>query len=52
MRDLIEQGLRQHFEANPQVRERMAMLEREVVEGQTTSFRAAHMLLDAYLKSK
>ena len=52
MRELIEQGLRQHFESNSQVREQMAVLEREVVEGQTTSFRAAKLLLDAYLKSK
>jgi LAO/AO transport system kinase len=52
MRELIEQGLRQHFDSNPQVREQMAALEREVVEGRTTSFRAAQMLLDAYLKSK
>jgi LAO/AO transport system kinase len=52
MRELIEYGLRQHFDANSQVRERMAALEREVVEGQTTAFRAAQTLLDAYLKSK
>jgi LAO/AO transport system kinase len=52
MRDLIERGLRQHFEADSQVREWMTALEREVVEGQTTSFRAAQMLLDMYLKSK
>ena len=52
MRELIEHGLRQHFDTDPQVRERMAVLEREVVEGQTTSFRAAQMLLDAYLKTK
>jgi hypothetical protein len=30
----------------------MTALEREVVEGQTSSFRAAQMLLDVYLKSK
>lgn len=52
MRELIEQGLRQHFEANSHVRQQMAMLEREVVDGRTTSLRAAQMLLDAYLKSK
>jgi LAO/AO transport system kinase len=52
MRALIEQGLRQHFETNSEVRERMTALEREVVEGQTSSFRAAQMLLDVYLKSK
>lgn len=52
MRELIEQGLRQHFEASSQVQEWRSELEREVVEGQRTSFRAAQMLLDAYLKSK
>jgi LAO/AO transport system kinase len=52
MRELIEQGLRQQFEANSQVRECVAALEREVVAGQTTSFRAAQILLDVYLKSK
>jgi LAO/AO transport system kinase len=52
MRELIEHGLRQHFEVNTQVRERMAALERDVVEGRTTSFRAAETLLDVYLKSR
>ncbi|HTW78221.1 MAG TPA: methylmalonyl Co-A mutase-associated GTPase MeaB [Terracidiphilus sp.] len=52
MRLLIEQGLRKHFESNPQVRERIAELERDVVEGRTTSFRAAQTLLSVYLKSK
>ena len=52
MRELIDHELRRHFDTNAQVRERMAALEREVVEGQTTSFRAAQTLLDAYLKSK
>jgi LAO/AO transport system kinase len=52
LHELIEHGLRQNFEANSQVRARVSALEREVIEGQTTSFRAAQMLLDAYLKSK
>ncbi len=52
MRELIEQELRQHFEANSQVRERTAALEREVVEGKTTSLRAAKTLLDAYLGTR
>jgi len=52
MRELIEQGLRQHFEADPQVRERTAVLEREVIEGRATSVRAAQILLDTYLKAK
>jgi len=52
MRQLIEQGLRRHFESNPQVRERMKVLEREVTEGKTTSYRAAQSLLDAYLNKR
>ncbi len=52
MRELIQHGLRQHFEADSQVREQMTALEREVVGGHTTSLRAAQMLLDVYLKNK
>jgi LAO/AO transport system kinase len=52
MRRLIEQGLRTHFESNPQVRELMKALEQDVIEGKTTPFRAAKMLLDAYLHRK
>jgi LAO/AO transport system kinase len=48
MRELIEQGLRHHFESHPVVRERMKALEQDVMEGRTTSFRAARVLLDAY----
>jgi LAO/AO transport system kinase len=52
MRDLIGHGLRQHFEADSQVQERMAALERAVIDGRTSSVRAAQMLLNAYLNSK
>ena len=52
MRQLIEQGLRSHFESNTLVRERMNALEREVVEGKTTAFHAAKTLLYAYLNLK
>jgi LAO/AO transport system kinase len=52
MHDLIGHGLRQHFEADSQVQERMAALERAVIDGRTSSVRAAQMLLDAYLNSK
>jgi LAO/AO transport system kinase len=52
MRELIEQGLRQHFEADAQVRDLIMLLEREVVDGRTTSFCAAQKLLNVYLKSK
>jgi LAO/AO transport system kinase len=48
MHEIIEQGLRQGFESHAGVRERMGELEREVVEGRTTSFRAARMLLETY----
>jgi LAO/AO transport system kinase len=48
MHEIIEQGLKQRFEAHPAVRERMGALEQDVLEGRTTSFRAARSLLDLY----
>lgn len=48
MREIIEQGLRQRFEAHMAVHERMGELEREVVEGRMSSFRAARALLELY----
>jgi LAO/AO transport system kinase len=52
MHEMIEQALRQQFDAHPAVRSRMEALECQVAEGQTTSFRAARMLLDAYAKNR
>jgi LAO/AO transport system kinase len=48
MQDLLDQGLRQLFESHPAVRKRLADLEKDVVEGQTTPFRAARVLLNAF----
>ncbi len=48
MHEMIDQALRQQFDAHPAVRSRVTALERDVAEGRTTSFRAARMLLDAY----
>jgi LAO/AO transport system kinase len=48
MHEIIQEGLRQRFEANPAIRERMQRLEQEVMEGRTTSFRAALRLLEMY----
>jgi LAO/AO transport system kinase len=48
MQEIIEQGLRQRFESHPAIRRRMEALERDVLEGRTTSFRAARMLLEMY----
>ncbi len=48
MREIIEQGLRQRFESHAAIRERMEALERDVLEGRTTSFRAARTLLELY----
>jgi LAO/AO transport system kinase len=48
MHEIIEQGLRQRFESHPAIRERIGVLEQEVLEGRTTSFRAARSLLDLY----
>jgi len=52
MREIIRQGLRQRFESHPAIKKRMAELEREVLEGRTTSFRAARELLETYSDSK
>lgn len=46
MHEIIEQGLRQRFESHPAIRKRMEALEQDVLEGRTTSFRAARTLLD------
>jgi LAO/AO transport system kinase len=48
MHDIIEQGLRQRFESHPAIRKRMEALESDVLEGRTTSFRAALTLLEMY----
>jgi LAO/AO transport system kinase len=52
MREIIEQGLRQRFESHPAIRKRMEALEQEVLEGRTTSFRAARTLLEIYSDSE
>jgi LAO/AO transport system kinase len=52
MREIIEQGLKQQFESHPAIRKRMEALERDVLEGRTTSFRAARTLLDIYSDPK
>jgi LAO/AO transport system kinase len=46
MHEIIEQGLKQRFESHPAIRERIGALEQEVLDGRTTSFRAARLLLD------
>jgi LAO/AO transport system kinase len=48
MHEMIEQSLRQQFDAHPAVRQSMEALERDVTAGRTTSFRAARMLLEMY----
>jgi hypothetical protein len=48
MHEMIDQALRQRFDAHPAVRGQIAALERDVAEGRTTPFRAARMLLQAY----
>lgn len=48
MQETIEQGLLCRFESHPAVRSRIAALEREVLEGRTTPFSAANVLLDLY----
>jgi LAO/AO transport system kinase len=51
LHEMIDQSLRQRFLAHGAVRSRMEALERDVVEGRTTSFRAARTLLAAYSDS-
>ena len=48
MHETLELGLRQFFSAHPLIRMRMEAFEREVLDGQTTPFRAAHTLLEMY----
>jgi LAO/AO transport system kinase len=50
MYDIVEQELRRRFRNHPAVRERLAEVERQVLEGQISSFRAANRLLDLYDK--
>jgi LAO/AO transport system kinase len=52
MHEIIEQGLRQRFESHPAIRKRMEALEQDVLEGRTTSFRAARTLLEIYAEPK
>ena len=48
MQEMIDQALRQRFDADSAVRGQIAALERDVAEGRTTPFRAARTLLEAY----
>jgi LAO/AO transport system kinase len=48
MHEIIQQGLRQRFEAHPAIQKRMEALEQDVLDGRTTSFRAALTLLEVY----
>jgi LAO/AO transport system kinase len=50
MHEMIEQALRQRFDANPAVRQSMEALERDVTAGRTTSFRAARILLEMFAR--
>ena len=48
MHETLEHGLRQAFNAHPLIRLRMETLEREVLQGRATPFRAARTLLETY----
>jgi LAO/AO transport system kinase len=52
MHELIHQELRLRFESHPEIRKRLEALDREVLEGRTTSFRAARELLEVYFDPK
>ena len=51
MHEIIQQGLQRQFESHPSVQKQLALLEQEVAEGRTTSFRAARTLLEIYAPS-
>ena len=48
MYDIVELELRRRFRSHPAVREHLAEVEREVLEGRMSSSRAANRLLDFY----
>jgi LAO/AO transport system kinase len=48
MHEIIQNGLRRQFESHPAIQKRLEALEQDVVQGRTTSFRAARALLDIY----
>jgi LAO/AO transport system kinase len=48
MHEIIRDGLKHRFESHPAIKARMEKLEQEVLEGHTTSFRAARELLETY----
>jgi LAO/AO transport system kinase len=52
MHEIIRESLRQRFEAHPAIRKRKDALEKEVLEGRITSFRAARELLETYSDTK
>jgi LAO/AO transport system kinase len=52
MQEIIRDGLRMQFESHPAIKQRMKALEQEVLEGRTTSFRAARELLETYAEAK
>jgi LAO/AO transport system kinase len=52
MDEMIRAELLRRFRSDPLVRERWPDIEREVVEGRLSSFRAVEQLLDSYYKAK
>lgn len=48
MHEVIRESLRQKFESHPAIKRRKDVLEKEVLEGRITSFRAARELLETY----
>jgi LAO/AO transport system kinase len=50
MEETVQQELTRRFQSDPAVRQRLQELQRELMRGQTSSFRAARILLDAYFR--
>lgn len=52
MHEIIRETLRMRFESHPAIRKRKEVLEKDVLEGRITSFRAARELLATYAEAK
>jgi len=48
MHEIIQQELLRRFESHPAIQKRLEALEQDVLQGRTTSFRAARTLLELY----
>lgn len=52
MYSMIQDQLIQHFYADPEIREKLPLIESKVIEGETAVTQAVHSLLEAYFNKK